>query len=37
MVFVILGGGLRLWVGWEEGKEERNPRAAPYLSIMNPA
>ena len=31
-LYVILGGGLRLWVGWEEGN-----RAAPYLSIMKPA
>ena len=29
---IILGGGLRLWLGW--GRERRNPRAAPYLSIM---
>ena len=21
-LYIILGGGLRLWVGWEEGKEE---------------
>ena len=31
-IYVILGGGLGLWVGWER----RNPRA-PYLSIIKHA
>ena len=26
---VILGGGLRLWVGWEEGKEESQGGSIP--------
>ena len=27
--YVILGGGLRLWVGWEEGKEESQGGSIP--------
>ena len=33
-LYVILGGGIGVWVCWGEGEEE--PRA-PYLSIMKPA
>ena len=31
-LYVILGGGHRLWVGWEEGKEESQGGSIPvYL------
>ena len=28
-LYVILGGGLRLWIGWEEGKEESQDGSIP--------
>ena len=28
-LYVILGGGLQLWVGWEEGKEESQGGSLP--------
>ena len=28
-LYVILGGGLRLWVGWEEGKKESQGGSIP--------
>ena len=28
-LYVILGGGLQLWVGWEEGKEESQGGSIP--------
>ena len=28
-LYVILGGGLRLWLGWEEGKEESQGGSIP--------
>ena len=30
-LYVILGGGLRLWLGWEEGKEESQGGSIPVV------